>query len=1020
VNHTIHAIKKILLAVLLMTVGLLAQGQNEPASQIVVNFAEVTAGRNDQTALGLYFTFTDANGRPLPPANTNNATILLETGQSVQARVEEPNSPLFVVIVLDASGSMQAAAEPMRRAAIEAVNALPEGTQFSIITFNRVISTATAFTRDKNGVINEIAGYQPARPSDPNAGTCLFDATFAAVQKAAEIPLPARRTVVLFTDGRDELTAGRGDTCSQRTFDEVVARATLVTDPVSINSVGLRGSVAIAESELVGMSEQSKGFAAIGSLEQLPELFQRIVDGLRNQRVARADFCITRGPHTATLLVGSGFGQQAAQLSDTLSFQTNLDCIPPTPTPVIKPEIRVTGLNYDRTTETVQFQIIGQGLDQIAEYNIQAVDRDGNTITQFDQIAPLSGPLSFDVSAVLDGAVEVRVVAFTADGSIASDDDQRVNVLRPTPTFTVSPVPTQTFTPSLTPLPISANVDSIEYDQEADVITVNLFYLQRTEIARIVIDVFDRNNIRRATLEPQSIDDRVQLSGQGLVPGDQYTVRVQARSTSGAILSDSVSEFIYARELTPTPTNSPTPSATPSPTEVVILAELDSIGYDDASDTILINLRYENQALIDSIEVDILDANNIRVDTLVPPVESEVRYQPGTKLVPQGDYIFRIRAVDAAGRIVARSETRFRYPKIVTATPTPSETPTLTFTPSHTPTATPVVTTLAFTGVDLDEINRTLSIDFTGENREQATQFRLQINNDGGVIAKSFDFLANEVGDSLEVPLDGLSDGRYRLVLMAMGANNAILANTEVQIDLRLPVPTATPSPTLVDRIRENPVVGIIIGVIVLALIALLVFLVGGQRREKARKASAASSLPSMTGAIVISPQMREDANRTAAPKPSLDTSPIPPGRPDLEAPTMRPTAMDPGATNAVIGMGMGERTAAVLPTPAALIVQETPDSSWAGKRVEITSSPFRIGRTGPRNNDITLDGDKNLSRAHAELLLENGRWILIDNGSALGTTVNDGDKISGRIPLNEGDRIRLGGTTLLIFTMRS
>ncbi|MCU0474584.1 MAG: VWA domain-containing protein, partial [Anaerolineae bacterium] len=97
---------------------------------------------------------------------------------------------------------------------IEAVNALPDGTQFSIMTFNRDISTGTPFTRTKNEVINLIGTYQPASPSDANAGTCLYDAAFAAVDKALEAELPARRTVLLFTDGRDELTAGRGDTCS--------------------------------------------------------------------------------------------------------------------------------------------------------------------------------------------------------------------------------------------------------------------------------------------------------------------------------------------------------------------------------------------------------------------------------------------------------------------------------------------------------------------------------------------------------------------------------------------------------------------------------------------------------------------------------------------------------------------------------------------------------------------------------------------------------------------------------------
>lgn len=84
-----------------------------------------------------------------------------------------------------------------------------------------------------------------------------------------------------------------------------------------------------------------------------------------------------------------------------------------------------------------------------------------------------------------------------------------------------------------------------------------------------------------------------------------------------------------------------------------------------------------------------------------------------------------------------------------------------------------------------------------------------------------------------------------------------------------------------------------------------------------------------------------------------------------------------------------------------------------------MSKSPFYIGRSGPRNNDLNIDGDKNLSRAHCELIYDRNTWYVIDSGSQLGTTVNDGANITGRVPLSEGDVIKLGGTTVIAFTRR-
>ena len=54
------------------------------------------------------------------------------------------------------------------------------------------------------------------------------------------------------------------------------------------------------------------------------------------------------------------------------------------------------------------------------------------------------------------------------------------------------------------------------------------------------------------------------------------------------------------------------------------------------------------------------------------------------------------------------------------------------------------------------------------------------------------------------------------------------------------------------------------------------------------------------------------------------------------------------------------------------------------------------------------------MSRRHARLWCEGGRWYLQDCNSRSGTRRND-YTIQGKHPLQDGDRVRLGGTLLVV-----
>ena len=77
------------------------------------------------------------------------------------------------------------------------------------------------------------------------------------------------------------------------------------------------------------------------------------------------------------------------------------------------------------------------------------------------------------------------------------------------------------------------------------------------------------------------------------------------------------------------------------------------------------------------------------------------------------------------------------------------------------------------------------------------------------------------------------------------------------------------------------------------------------------------------------------------------------------------------------------------------------------GRRVVILDKPaFTIGRRG--TNDLQLTGT-DVSRHHAEIVRNNGQYLVRDCGSRCGTYVN-GLQITER-RLSHGDRIQLGRT---------
>jgi hypothetical protein len=82
-----------------------------------------------------------------------------------------------------------------------------------------------------------------------------------------------------------------------------------------------------------------------------------------------------------------------------------------------------------------------------------------------------------------------------------------------------------------------------------------------------------------------------------------------------------------------------------------------------------------------------------------------------------------------------------------------------------------------------------------------------------------------------------------------------------------------------------------------------------------------------------------------------------------------------------------------------------TPNLVWDNQSYAVLRSPTKIGRLA--DNDIVLN-DKRVSRHHAELVQQSGRWVVRDTGSTNGTALNG--KMIKEAPLTPGDKVSLGG----------
>lgn len=396
--------------------------QTIPGPQVLSVVSEPGA---EALGLHVYFVITDAQGRPILDPNLEAATIqvLGNASAPVSANVGDPQSNIYVALLIDASGSMANVIDQVREAAISGLRSLPPNARVSVIAFDANRRVINDFTSDLAEVRNRIQQVQ----ATPGGATCLYDAVWDAVDRLnlnATRPQD-RRAIILFTDGRDQRSADSNDPCSIHNFTDVLEKAQR-QPATGVHTIGLCGANCgnINSAELRNLADATSAFSAIGGQTELSAMFQAIMEGLNAQLVAYAQVYPNQGLGQAVLAVKPR--DVDASVTTMFNFLSDKDYSAPLPPAAV----RISQVLYQPQDNTYQLAISlanPQSIDQLI-LNVEETEGGKTAVTNLHINLNGRDAIQTDFSAQNLQAGEnytIKVQAIDADGYLleASSDD---------------------------------------------------------------------------------------------------------------------------------------------------------------------------------------------------------------------------------------------------------------------------------------------------------------------------------------------------------------------------------------------------------------------------------------------------------------------------------------------------------------------------------------------------------------------------------------------------------------------
>lgn len=505
-------------------------------------------------AVGVYFSVLDVrDGRRIPDIEIETATLELNGQEYLDEEVTQPRTPIYIALLLDVSGSMRAnsAYITMKEAAISAIENATEGSLFATVPFDNTPSLATFVFRSRGeaqGIISSIGLPENKAP------TCIYDTTYLALEQLSTTELEnQRRSLVVFTDGKDENSDGNAPCSRIHNVNDVITFAQ--ANEIAIHTIGMQTDK-LDEESLRRMANETGGIYVSGDQDVLPELFEEIIRILNSQWLARFDVYTPEGEQTARLYVNLKNGLPMVPVD--VVFTADRDYLPPPgDVSIVIDQADISPIDASFKDYRVDSYLEITNISEIGSFDI-SVSAEGNTIayTQHTVAIETKGLLKTN-----DGLISDEACENPSTDAEASCQEVKVITLE------------RNLIDSEGTLCVSDEVSS------NDCITA---------IIKIPTKEFETKNTYRISFP-------IQLSRDALTEGENLDITVVARGKNSeeSLFRTEPFEFSY---------NPPTANIT-----------LNTLEVDTDKHTLTVYFGIQPPSFINDYEIWVLDANNHRI-----------------------------------------------------------------------------------------------------------------------------------------------------------------------------------------------------------------------------------------------------------------------------------------------------------------------------------------------------------------------------------------------------------------------
>jgi VWFA-related protein len=223
--------------------------------------------RADSRLVEVPVTITDTRGRYIDDLRQAQFTVTEEGQTRPISAFELQSSNLSCALLLDTTGSMQAALPSLKNAALKLIDELRDNDSVAVYSFQETVTLLEPFTTDKR------AAKRAVLRAYPDGRTALNDALATVARDISG--RGGKKAIVVFTDGADNM--------STLTADAAARRAKVVGAPVYAIAHGEALLHPALIKQLRGVSVATGGLAfAIRRAEEIRAVFESVAGDLKH------------------------------------------------------------------------------------------------------------------------------------------------------------------------------------------------------------------------------------------------------------------------------------------------------------------------------------------------------------------------------------------------------------------------------------------------------------------------------------------------------------------------------------------------------------------------------------------------------------------------------------------------------------------------------------------------------------------------------------------------------------------